>query len=178
MGDPRDVFLPEERIDYSCLENGFEEILNFDECDIRSVTDLLGEYPHFIEDLECLLHNTHMIPDNWDFPMNDLCVVSYRYSEKSEYNTGIFLTSKPRDRKDIIDGLPGSSTESLNGRFYAGIVSLKNPSPQESEIVIKKCLGNGIIPARDNSQIDESRENLALANLLINYLRPREAQAF
>lgn len=175
MGDKRDPFLPnDDNVDYSSMNKGFHEGLKFNEYHVVNMEDLIVENPYFAEDVEYVLHNADMIPENWDFPLENLCVVSYRYSECSEYDTGIFLTTKPQNSNNVMDGLPGSSTESLNNRFYAGVYKLKHPRHDEQSVVIKKCLGNGIVPARDSSMFDlrEFKGNLALANLLINYFNP------
>lgn len=171
MSEPKGAFLYQTSADYSSLEEGFQGKLVPDEYRVMPLNkeDHLSE--KFNEDIESLLHNLNMIPEEWVVPIDSLCLVAYRYPAVSPYDTGIFLTTLPQNSKSVIDGLPGSSTECLNNRFYAGITIQKEERPLEQKVKIEKCLGNGFIPNSKEIRMEDNRANMALKFFLLNYLQ-------
>lgn len=150
------------------LADGFQENLFPDEMYIINLSEL---DPSLRDDFDEIIHGIGLFPSTQDIPREKLCVVSYTYSDESPLDSGIFLTNKTT-KKNMLNGLPGSSTEELFGRLFAGITLDKEEHPE-----YHLCVGNGISGqiTKDMSHL-EAYEARFLSTLLNYYSPPKREE--
>lgn len=160
-------------VDYMAMEGGFKGNLEFNTVRVSEFSNLVEQNPNVCEEIAVLMHHIGLIPENWDIPLEKFGVVAYRYPEKSYLDSGIFLTSLDVSERNIMDGLPGSSTETLNNRMYVGFTFLKDEPRLGSKLQYWQCLGNGILKAKC-SPLGFDPSHQALGKMLLGLFYPKK----
>lgn len=160
-------------VDYMTMESGFKGNLELNTFRVSEFSDLVEQNPNICEEIKILMHHIGLIPENWGIPLEKFGVVAYRYPENSYLDSGIFLTSLNVSTRNIMNGLPGSSTESLNNRMYAGFTFLKNEPRLGSQLQYRECLGNGILKA-ECYPLGFDPSHQALGEMLLGLFYPKK----
>jgi len=138
------------------MDDGFQGKLDPDETFIINLEELE------MSKLDEILKRIGFFPESEEIPWEELCVLAYCYPEVSEYETGLFVTSRCEE-KNIMVGLPDSATECLLDRPFEGVTLKKNGNPD-----YRLCLGNGLAKPVIKNVGELEQPEVELVNFLID----------
>lgn len=144
------------------LRNGFQDVLPNE----MSVLDFDDQSSYFRTGLEYSFRSVGLFANTEVIPWENLSLVAYRYPENSLLESGFFITSRAI-RKNMIVGLPGSSTEVLGDRPYVGVTLDKQGTPR-----YHCCLGNGISEPVIKGLGSLDRSEAVMISNLFRYFKP------
>jgi len=124
--------------------------------------DIFERWPKVNENIVESLYEMRAIPKDNDIPSGRSQLIVCRYHEGNELLGGMFFADK-RNRKNLLDALPGTPREIVMDRQYFGVYAWKDGS-----VFFCRSYGAGMIGS-NFVQIEEiNKKQLKFVNTLIN----------